>query len=416
MSQAIIESYESEVRSYCRAFPTVFTTARGSIMTDVDGRDFIDFFCGAGALNYGHNPDFIKERLVDHLQSSHIVHALDMNTVAKREFLEALETRILKPRGFDYKVQFTGPTGTNAVEAALKLARKVTKRTNIFAFMGCFHGMSLGSLALTSDAGSRAGAGMPMGQVTHLPAPYQFGEDYAIEFLRTVLCDDHSGIDKPAAIVLETVQAEGGIHVLSNSFLQAVETIAHDHDVLVIVDDIQVGCSRTGTFLSFERAGIHPDMVCLSKSISAFGLPFAVTLLKPELDIWTPAEHNGTFRANQLALVAGTAGIDITLDQHVEAGVRERGEIVAAFLNSEIRDRFEGVEVRGLGLIWGIDVHDDATCARIQRACFERGLIIERAGRHNGVLKLMPSLVIPEDTLRQGLEIIRDAMAEVLTY
>jgi len=414
MDQGIFETYESEVRSYCRTFPTIFTRAKGSILWDQDGRSFIDFFNGAGALNYGHNPDFIKSRLIDYLQNDGIIHALDMYTVAKGDFIETFETRILQPRGLTYKLMFPGPTGTNAVEAALKLARKVTKRTNVLAFMGAFHGMTLGSLALTSDRGSRGGAGLPLGNVTHIPAPYQFGDDFALTYLKTILSDDHSGIDLPAAIVVETVQAEGGVYVFSDDFLRGVAEIAHDNGILLIVDDIQVGCSRTGTFLSFERAGLKPDIVCLSKSIGGYGLPFSLTMFSPELDIWTPGEHNGTFRGNQLAMVAAKAGVEITLDQGIEAGVRHRGEIIGDFLNREIAKRWDGVEVRGIGCIWGIDVHDDATAAKTSRACFDHGLILERAGRKNGVVKLMPSLVIPDDTLLEGLGIIRDALATIL--
>ena len=412
MDQAVFDRYESEVRSYCRTFPTVFTLAKGSILTDQDGRRFIDFFNGAGSLNYGHNPDLIKQRLINYLQSDAIVHSLDMYTVAKGDFIESFETRLLQPRGFNYKLQFPGPTGANAVEAALKLARKVTKRNNILAFMGCYHGMSLGALALTSDLSSRAGAGVPLDNVTHIPAPYQFSDTFVLEYLRTILTDDHSGIDKPAAIVVETVQAEGGVYVFSNEFLQGVERIAREHGVLVIVDDIQVGCSRTGRFFSFERAGINPDIVCLSKSIGGYGLPFSLVLLKPELDIWSPGEHNGTFRGNQLAMVAACAGVEITLDQEIEAGVTRRSQIVSDFLTNQLAS--EQVDIRGIGLIWGVDVHDGAIATKIAQACFEQGLIIERAGRHNSVLKIMPSLVIPDDTLLKGLEIVRDCVTTFL--
>jgi len=414
MDRGIFETYESEVRSYCRTFPAVFSKAKGSILTDEDGRRFIDFFNGAGALNYGHNPDFIKQRLIDYLAGDGITHALDMYTVPKGEFIEAFETRILNPRGLSYKMQFPGPTGTNSIEAALKLARKVTRRTNVFAFMGCFHGMTLGALALSSDNGSRAGAGVPLGNVTHLPAPYQFGDEFALTYLRTILTDDHSGIDKPAAIVLETVQAEGGIQVFSNEFLQGLEAIARENGILLIVDDVQVGCSRTGTFFSFERAGIKPDMVCLSKSIGGYGLPFALTLFKPELDLWAPGEHNGTFRGNQLAMVAAKAGVEITIDQQIEAGVQERSRLVREYLDREIAPLSDAIEIRGIGLIWGVDVHDGELAAAITRACFDHGLLIERAGRENRVVKLMPSLVIDSETLLEGLDIIRTSITEVL--
>ncbi|MCL2736088.1 MAG: aspartate aminotransferase family protein [Propionibacteriaceae bacterium] len=413
MDQGIFTTYESEVRSYCRTFPTVFTKAKGSLLTDQDGRTYIDFFNGAGALNYGHNPEYIKRALIDYLESDNIIHALDMYTVAKGEFIEAFENRILKPRGYSYKIQFPGPTGTNAVEAALKLARKVTKRTGVFALMGCFHGMTLGSLALTSDLGSRAGAGVPLGNVTHMPAPYMFGDEFALNYVRTVLEDDHSGIDKPAAIVIETVQAEGGVYAFSNEYLRGIEKIARDNGILLIVDDIQVGASRTGTFFSFDRAGITPDMVVLSKSIGGYGMPFALTLFKPDLDIWTPGEHNGTFRGNQLSMVAAKCGIDLTIDQQVEAGTVRRGQIVSDFLTREVAPLDDSIQVRGLGLIWGIDVAEEELAQKISRACFDKGVILERAGRKNAVVKLMPSLVIPDEVLVEGLGVIRDAVAEV---
>ena len=412
MDQKVFEIYESEVRSYCRTFPTVFTHAKGSIITDQDDHRYIDFFNGAGALNYGHNPDLIKQRLIDYLASDQIIHALDMFTVAKGEFIETFEERILKARGFNYKIQFPGPTGTNAVEAALKLARKVTKRSNVLAFMGCFHGMSLGSLALTSDLDNRRGGGVALGNVTHVPAPYQYGEEFSLDYIRMVLTDDHSGVDTPAAIVIETVQAEGGIFVFSNTFLQGLEKIAREKGILLIVDDIQVGCSRTGTFLSFERAGITPDIVCLSKSIGGYGLPFSLVLLKPELDIWSPGEHNGTFRGNQLAMIAAKAGVEITVDENIEAGVMRRHQIVSDFLSTEISR--EGIDFRGLGLIWGVDVHDGTTATAIVKRCFERGLILERAGREGGVLKIMPSLVIEDEILIEGLGIIRESIADIL--
>ncbi|MCL2784990.1 MAG: diaminobutyrate--2-oxoglutarate transaminase [Propionibacteriaceae bacterium] len=415
MEQEVFETYESEVRSYCRAFPTVFTKAQGSILTDQDGKTYIDFFNGAGSLNYGHNPPAIKQRLIDYLESDGIIHALDMYTVAKGEFIETFQEKILKPRGFNYKLQFPGPTGTNAVEAALKLARKVTGRTNVLAFMGAFHGMTLGSLALSSDLSSRLGAGVPLGNVTFVPAPYQFGDEFALNYIRMILDDDHSGIDKPAAIVVETTQAEGGVYIFSNEFLRELESLAAKYGILLIVDDIQVGCSRTGNFLSFERAGIHPDMVCMSKSIGGYGLPFSLVLLKPELDIWSPGEHNGTFRGNQLSMIAAKGGVELTLDQDVEAGVMRRHQVVSDFMAAEIAPLSGDITVRGLGMIWGIDVQTSEASSAITRACFNKGLILERAGRDNGVVKIMPSLVIPEETLLEGLGIVRDCLATQLS-
>ena len=315
----VFEKYESEVRSYCRIFTEVLDYAKGSIIKDINGKEYIDFFCGAGALNYGHNNDYIKEKVIKYLQDDKIMHALDMYTKAKSEFIEYFEKEILEPRGLDYKIQFPGPTGTNAVEAAIKLARKVKKRSNIWCLMGAFHGMTLGSLALTSDKESRNGAGVNLENTTHIPAPYMFKGLDTIEYMQTLLDDDHSGIEKPAALILETVQAEGGIWVFEKQWLKDVRKFCTDNDILLIVDDIQVGCARTGTFFSFERADIVPDMVVLSKSIGGYGMPFALTWFKPELDIWAPGEHNGTFRGNQISIVAAKAGLEFMKESRIVA-------------------------------------------------------------------------------------------------
>jgi diaminobutyrate-2-oxoglutarate transaminase len=417
MTTELFEKYESQVRSYCRSFPTVFTRAKGSLLWDTQGATYIDFFNGAGALNYGHNPDFIKERLTDYLASDGIMHALDMYTVPKAHFIDVFENQVLLPKGLDYKIQFPGPTGTNAVEAAIKLARKVTKRSNIFALLGAFHGMTLGSLSLTTDWGSRAGAGVALHDVTHVPAPYQYGDEFALNYIEMLLTDDHSAASKPAAIILETVQAEGGVYVFSNEYLQGLRRICDEHDILLIVDDIQVGCGRTGWFFSFERAGIVPDIVTLSKSIGGYGMPFALTLFKPELDVWAPGEHNGTFRGNQLAIVAATGGLELSLAEDVPAGAARRGETIGAYLAEHVAGLLTGVpdaEIRGIGCIWGIDVHSGETASAIARACFENGVILERAGRDNGVIKLMPSLLIPDEQLLAGLDVLRNAIAKVL--
>ena len=246
MNTNIFENMESNVRSYCRSFPTVFTKAKGSVMTDENGKDYIDFFSGAGALNFGHNPDIMVERIISHLQSDGILHSMDMYTPCKREFLEYFQSNILNPRGLDYKIQFAGPTGTNAVEAAIKIARRAKNRQNIFALMGAFHGMTLGSLALTTDNCSREGAGQALQNVTHIPAPYMFPEFDTIQYMEMLLTDDHSGVEKPAAIILETVQADGGINVFDPQWLRRVRQLCDKHDILMIVDDIQVGCGRTG--------------------------------------------------------------------------------------------------------------------------------------------------------------------------
>lgn len=418
MNTQPFEEYESQVRSYCRNFPTVFTTAKGSFLYDEDGKEYIDFFCGAGGLNYGHNNEYIKEKVLEYLRSDGVMHALDMYTAPKREFLEFYEEKILKPRGLNYKIQFPGPTGTNAVEAALKLARKVTGRNNVFAMMGGFHGMTLGSLALTTDASSRAGAGVPLYNVTHIPAPYMFPELDTIHYMETLLTDDHSGVEKPAAIVLETVQADGGINPFPVEWLQRVRTLCDKYDILMVVDDIQVGCARTGWFFSFERAGIVPDIVTQSKSIGGYGMPFALVLIKPELDIWSPGEHNGTFRGYQLSMVAAKAGLEVMLDEHVEDKVRGQEKIIAQYMDEITALDPARVRTRGIGFIWGVDLYhcdpEGKASKQVLDLCFQNGLIVERVGRGNAVVKVMPDLLIDEATLRRGLDILKSAVAQVL--
>lgn len=416
MNTTIFESFESNVRSYCRSFPTVFTTASGAIMKDEDGREYVDFFAGSGALNFGHNPDYMVKSMVDYLQSGGIVHAMDMYTAPKRDFLEYFKKHILEPRGLNYHIQFAGPTGTNAVECAIKLARKVKKRENIFALMGAFHGMTMGSLALTTDRCSREGAGTCMPNVTHIPAPYMFPELDTIAYMERLLTDDHSGVEKPAAVVIETVQADGGIYVLPVEWLQRLRALCDKYDILLITDDIQVGCGRTGTFFSFERANIIPDMVTLSKSIGGCGMPMSVLLMKPELDAWEPGQHTGTFRGNQLSLVAGKAGLTYMVEHDLLAEVRRKGELVAKFLHDEILPLDARINDRGIGLLWGIDFSafgKDMTKPLIA-ACFRNGLIVERVGRENNVLKLMPPLVIEDALLYRGLGILKKSIQEIL--
>jgi len=417
MNVSIFDEIESNVRSYCRSFPAVFARAKGSYFYDEAGNRYIDFFCGAGAENYGHNNDYLKSKMIQYLSGDGVIHALDMFTTAKRELLETLQERILKPRGMNYKVQFPGPTGTNAMEAVLKLARKVKKRNDIWAFMGAFHGMTLGALALTTDVKSRHGAFIPLDHVTHIPAPYMFPELDVIKYMQTLLDDDHSGVEKPAALVMETVQAEGGVHVFGVDFLKKVEAFCQKNDILLIVDDIQVGCARTGTFFSFERAGIRPDMFVMSKSIGGYGIPLSLAFFKPEYDIWLPAEHNGTFRGNQLAFVTAKAGLEYMLDNHVEAETKRKGALVEEFVTREILPLDVRFSRRGIGLIQAIEFggHPDETlCARVRKIAFENRLVIESAGRKDSALKIMPPLVIEDEILLEGLAILRDAIKKAL--
>lgn len=413
----IFERMESNVRSYSRNFPVCFSRGSNATLTDAEGNQYIDFFAGAGALNFGHNHPLIKEAVLEYLKEDNILHALDMFTPAREQLLSTIENVLLKPRNLNYRVMSCGPTGTNAVEAALKLARKVKQRSNIFAFSGAFHGMSLGALAASSDSYSRHGAGVALGNVTFMPYYNAFPDPMvSLKYMEQVLDDDHSGIEKPAAVILETVQAEGGINPAPAEWLKALRELCDRQDILMIVDDIQVGVGRAGHFFSFERAGIVPDMVVLSKSISGLGLPLSLLFLKPEIDVFGPAEHNGTFRGNQLAFVGSKRAIELYHELNMDGIVAKKEAIIKEFTEKEILPLHPALKVRGIGMIWGIDTSGiGGTVSRaIQQECFARRLVLERAGRKDQVVKLMPPLLIEEERLEAGLKILSEAMKKVL--
>ncbi|MFN6514063.1 MAG: diaminobutyrate--2-oxoglutarate transaminase [Nostoc sp. CreGUA01] len=413
----IFEKCESNVRSYCRSFPAVFHRAKNSILYAESGEEYIDFFAGAGALNYGHNHDYIKQKVMSYLDADGIAHGLDMYTSAKEKFLAKFNEVVLSTKQLDYRIQFCGPTGTNAVEAALKLARKVKKRPGIFSFMGAYHGMTLGSLSITGNTEIRAGAIGTLNHVTFMPYPYGFMESFdTIKYIESVLNDVNSGIEKPAAIIFETVQAEGGVVIAPIEWMQRLRKLCDDNDILLICDDIQVGCGRTGSFFSFERANIVPDMVILSKSISGYGFPMSLLLIKSELDIWEPGEHNGTFRGNQLAFVGATAALEYRESSNLEQDVKVKELFLKNFLERQILPISENITVRGIGMIWGIDLANfSSTLAKdITMRCFEKGLIVERAGRNDTVIKLLPPLTIEMPTLKEGCSMMEAAFNECL--
>ncbi|MEQ9506380.1 MAG: diaminobutyrate--2-oxoglutarate transaminase [Hyphomonas sp.] len=411
----IFERRESRVRSYCRAFPVVFRAAKGSHLISEDGTRYIDFLSGCSTLNYGHNHPELKQALVDYISADGVAHGLDMHTRAKARFLETLERRILKPRGLDHRAMFTGPTGANAVEAAIKLARKITGRTNVIAFTNGFHGMTLGALSLTGNAGKRGGAGVPLSGVTHEAYDGYFGEDTnTADQLERRLSDPSSGVDKPAAIIVETVQGEGGLNVASDAWLRRIEQIARKHGALLIVDDIQAGLGRTGGFFSFERAGIRPDIITLAKSLSGLGLPFALTLIRPEHDKWKPGEHNGTFRGNNHAFVTATRALELFWsDDAFEAETARKAERLRGALAKIAESSPLANRLKGRGMMSGIEMRSGEIAADICAACFENGLIIETSGSRDEVVKVLAPLTISDADLDAGLKILADAVRAV---
>ena len=416
MDTRVFDEIESEVRSYCRSWPAVFTRARGARIWDEDGRSYLDFFAGAGALNYGHNHPELKQALIGYLADDNVVHSLDMMTEAKRTFLERFSSVVLEPRGLDYKVQFPGPTGTNSVEAALKLARKVTGRELVVGFTNAFHGMTLGSLSVTGNAMKRGGAGVPLVHATRMPYCNYLDETSSLDVLEAFLQDSGSGLDLPAAVIVETVQGEGGLNHASWTWLQRLEQICRSHGILLIVDDVQMGVGRTGPFFSFEPAGITPDIVCLSKSLSGYGMPMALTLFKQELDVWGPGEHNGTFRGFTPGFVTAATSLGFWESPDFQAGVEARADhLERALIGLASEHAAHGADVRGRGLARGVSFDDPEVAGEVAAACFERGLLVETSGAEGEVLKLLPPITISEAELDEGIDIIDSAVVDVLS-
>ncbi len=417
MNLDIFSDIESDVRGYIRSFPVVFERAIGSIMTDQQGTEYIDFFAGAGALNYGHNNPIMKSRLIDYISDDSISHSLDMATAAKKRFLEAFQSIILEPRNLDYKLHFTGPTGTNAVEAALKIARLSTGRSTVVAFTRAFHGVSAGSLAVTANQHFRQAAGITLDDAVFVPYDGYFPGLDSLAYLEKLLDDPSSGLDKPAAVIVETIQAEGGINVASFEWLRGLRELTTRHGIVLIVDDIQVGSGRTGEFFSFESSGIVPDIVTLSKSLSGYGLPMSLVLLKRDLDVLKTGSHSGTFRGNNMAFVCATVALEeywaddaLTRDVHRKEGlVRERLAAIAA------ANPAAQLEVRGRGFIFGFASTAMPDLAKsVAAEAFSRGLVVETSGPVDEVLKLLPALVIDDTTLNRGLDIIAASVEAVL--
>ncbi len=405
---------ESQARSYCRAFPVTFTKAVNATLTDASGRDYTDFLAGCSSLNYGHNDPDMKSALVEHITADGVTHGLDMHTDAKTAFLDSFERLILAPRGMDHKVMFTGPTGTNAVEAAMKLARKTTGRDTIIAFTNGFHGMTMGALAATGNAGKRAGAGTTLSGVVRMPYEGALEGVDSLAMIRAMLDNPSSGIDAPAAFLIEPVQGEGGLNAASAEFLQGIQALAREHGALVIMDDIQAGIGRTGPFFSFEDMGVTPDLIPLAKSLSGMGLPMAALLIRPDLDIWKPAEHNGTFRGNNHAFVTARVALEkFWSDDSFRQQTAEKSEFLTRRLR-EIAAHVPGATLKGRGMMQGVDLGSGDLAAQICATCFEHGLIIETSGAHDEVVKVLAPLTIPQAQFAAGLDILEAAVKSAL--
>ncbi|MCF6127908.1 diaminobutyrate--2-oxoglutarate transaminase [Mesorhizobium sp. M7A.F.Ca.CA.001.07.2.1] len=407
-------AHESNVRRYGRSFPAVFARALGATIWDETGNAYIDFLVGSGALNYGHNNPDIMAPAIEYLVGENILLSLDMHTAAKRDFIEGFVDWILKPRGLSYKIQFPGPTGTNANEAALALARKYTGRSSVMAFTNAFHGMSLGSLAVSGSASTRELGGVARHDVIRVPYDGYPSQAFdSASYIDSVLSDPGSGIEKPAAIILETIQAEGGMNAASAAWLMEIQRICRTHGIVFIVDDIQAGAGRTGDFFSFESAKIEPDIVCLSKSLSGSGSPLSIVLIRPDLDVWKPGEHSGTFRGNNFAFVTAGAMCKMWSDRKFTAGVERTAVRLQTHLDRLVAKFPRYIEQkRGRGLMAGLKCRSPAVVGRVHDVAFENGLLIESSGPNRDVIKVLPPITITDAELDRGITILEHALQE----
>lgn len=383
-------------------------------MLNQEGKKYIDFLSGCGALNYGHNQQNLKQSLSEYFDNDGLVMGMDLDTEAKLNFFKYLDEIILTPRNLNYKIQLCGPTGTNAVEAALKLARKKTGRNEIIAFTNAFHGCSLGALSATANKSNRTSSASMLVGIQRMPFDGYMGNKIDMFDLMEKMIDDPSGgVNLPAAFILETLQAEGGLNSASIKWMKRLVALADKIGALIIIDEIQTGCGRTGTFFSFEHFGIHPDIIVLSKSLSGLGLPMSVLLMKPDLDIWEPGEHSGTFRGNNYAFVTATAALKVFWEnKNLSKNVYAREKQIKKLLQP-ICNEFD-LTFKGRGLLLGIELNTPENAKAIQEICFKKKLIVELCGPYSTVLKLLPPLNIDEDVTHKAIQIIIDAFYEVL--
>ncbi|MFC3679169.1 diaminobutyrate--2-oxoglutarate transaminase [Bacterioplanoides pacificum] len=412
----IFNQLESNVRGYCRSFPVVFTKAQNALLTDSDGNEYIDFLGGAGTLNYGHNNPKFKQALIDYINSDGMTHGLDMYTNAKQAFLESFQNRILAPRNMHYRMQFTGPTGTNAVEAALKLARKNTGRHTIVSFTNGFHGVTQGSVAVTANQKYKDSVGMPLPGVQFMPYDGYLGDFNTLEYFEKALQDKSSGLGHPAGVIVECIQGEGGLNVASKEWMQGLQDICRRYDMVLIVDDIQAGCGRSGTFFSFEEFGIEPDIITLSKSLGGYGLPMAVVLLKEELDSWKPGEHNGTFRGNNHAFITARQALEhYWADDSFAKDVQKKAAHLKARLK-EIQAKHGGqLKHKGRGIMQGLEFKSGELAEAVTELAFKRNLVIETSGSEGQVVKVLTPLTIETEQLDRGLDILASCVADALS-
>ncbi|GGX05156.1 aspartate aminotransferase family protein [Aquimarina muelleri] len=418
---------ESSVVSYPRNMPIAIKRAKGSIIEDVDGNYFIDFFGGCGVLNVGHGNEYVLKYVKE--QQSDLIHALDFPTENKLSLIKKIIGHLPEEIQKDYKVCFGGPTGSDAVEAAIKLAKIKTGRDGIIAFMGGYHGMTSGALAVTSDIFFRNHITSLMPNVHFVPYNYPYRDKSitgdnennisGIEYFKNVLTNGHSGITKPAAILIEPIQGEGGNIVPEDGYLEELVRIAHENDVLVIFDEIQSGFFRTGSFLEFMNTKAVPDIITFSKGFGGIGFPISGLIYKKEIEAWGPAAHIGTFRGNQVSIAAARGAFDF-IDEY---NIGEYAKYIGAYLMDKLKELqldspFIG-DVRGRGMMIGVELVKDRDTKepfpefvkKFRAECFQRGLLFEVGGHHNNVLRFVPPLITTKKIIDNAIAIMKASIA-----
>ncbi|MFB2539025.1 MULTISPECIES: diaminobutyrate--2-oxoglutarate transaminase [unclassified Acinetobacter] len=425
---------ESNVRSYPRKLPLAIAKAQGCWVTDVEGNQYLDFLAGAGTLALGHNHPAVIQAIQDVLASGLPLHTLDLTTPLKDAFSEELLSFFPKDK---YVLQFTSPAGTDANEAAIKLAKTYTGRGNVIAFSGGYHGMTHGALALTGNLSAKNAVQNLMAGVQFLPYPHEYrcplglggeaGVDALTYQFETFINDVESGVVKPAAVILEAIQGEGGVVPAPIKWLQKIREVTAKHDIVLIVDEVQAGFCRSGKMFAYEHAGIEPDIVVMSKAVGG-SLPLAVLAIKKEFDAWQPAGHTGTFRGNQMAMATGYATLKVLKEQNLAQNAVERGAYLKSAL-TELAKEYPCIgNVRGRGLMMGIEIvderqaadatgahpHDGALAAAIQKACFNNKLMLERGGRGGNVVRVLCAVNVSQEECEEMIKRFKQSLAEAL--
>ena len=430
------EETESNARSYPRKFPFALKKAKGLWIEDVEGNKYLDFLCGAGTLALGHNDPEINQAMIDLISEDAPLHTLDLTTPVKDEFVHMLLSLLPGELKNNAKIQFCSPSGTDATDAALKLCKTATGRSEIIAFSGGYHGMGHGALALTGNLNAKNKVHGLMPGVHFMPYPYSYrcpfglggdaGVKAACAYFERLLKDPESGITKPAAVILEPIQGEGGVIPAPVEFLQTVRRVTQELDIPMIVDEIQCGIGRSGTFFAFEEAHIVPDVILASKAIGG-SQPMAVVIYNKKLDLWTAGAHAGTFRGNQLAMKAGLVVMNRVSKPEFLAEVKEKGEYLKnKLLELKAKHPIIG-DIRGRGLMLGCEFVDptgkpDAIgsfpasgeiAAAVQKECFENKLIMEKGGRFGSVMRCLCALTVTKEEIDTMLSIFEKSIKEV---